>query len=652
MSETTKKQFDELKAKHPDAVLLFRVGDFYECYMEDAKTVSDVLGLTLTRVDSTFHYKEPAYMCGFPNHALDSYLPKLVRAGVRVALCDQLKEPPAKEPTTSQTFNSKRNMEKKKKAEIINIPIGAIQPSPRNPRKTFDEADLKELADNIKQQGLLQPITVRPMLDGCYEIVCGERRYRAWCLLVKDGGQVSVEIPSIVREMTDEQAFDAMITENLQRKDVDPMEEAFAFAQLVGMGKTTDEIALRFGKSKRFIADRIRLDKLIPELKKGVTDGGVNIGAALLLCKLDEDKQREFLDDYEPDPDEPITKDDVEDYTDKLFMRIDRAPWREDFCGSCGCACEKCQFNNANAGCLFYEMKVTKEQASCTNRDKFDAKRLDWLKHLIDEEAEVLVEKGGELETGKTIICTLSTYATDSSEYDSLLEYCDEKGYRHIPVHTMFNRWSSYKEGDERLQEKLDNNEVYRALVIEKNWNGANVYTRYYEVAKGGDSDPNETKAMQLVREHKENISRSKGAIAKEFRNAVKEFNTHEIAWKDFTDAEWEIFLTALINASPYTVKETIMGKERDEAAFVKAHNTPEERDRIMREWLRGKLSDSGVEYYPTLQDCQSALIDEWGIDATEVRARAAEKLAKKQSKIEAELTALGYDTEGKKLAF
>ena len=333
-------------------------------------------------------------------------------------------------------------------------------------------------------------------------------------------------------------------------------------------------------------------------------------------------------------------------------MNIARAPWKEDFEGSCGCACEKCQFNNANAGCLFYEMKVTKEQASCTNRDKFDAKRLDWLKHLIDEEAEVLVEKGGELETGKTIICTLSTYATDSSEYDSLLEYCDEKGYRHIPVHTMFNRWSSYKEGDERLQEKLDNNEVYRALVIEKNWNGANVYTRYYEVAKGGDSDPNETKAMQLVREHKENISRSKGAIAKEFRNAVKEFNTHEIAWKGFTDAEWEIFLTALINASPYTVKETIMGKERDEAAFVKAHNTPEERDRIMREWLRGKLSDSGVEYYPTLQDCQSALIDEWGIDATEVRAKAAEKLAKKQSKIEKELTSLGYDTEGKKLAF
>lgn len=646
MDETIKKQFDELKAEKPDVLLLFRVGDFYETYEDDAVTASDVLGITLTKHGGM-------RMCGFPHHALDTYLPKLVRAGHRVAIYDQLKGITADEPASSQTFNSKRNMEKKKKAEIINIPIGAIQPSPRNPRKTFDEADLKELADNIKQQGLLQPITVRPTLDGCYEIVCGERRYRAWCLLVKDGGQVSVEIPSIVREMTDEQAFDAMITENLQRKDVDPMEEAFAFAQLVGTGKTIEEIALRFGKSKRFIADRIRLDKLIPELKEGVTDGGVNIGAAMLLCKLDEDKQREFLDDWEPDPDDPITKDDVESFTDKLFMNIARAPWKEDFEGSCGCACEKCQFNNANAGCLFYEMKVTKEHASCTNRDKFDAKRLDWLKHMIDENADVLVKKDGKLETGNTIVCTLSTYATECSEFDELLKYCDEQGYRHVPVHTMFNRWSTYREDDERLQEKLANNEVYRTLVIEKNWNSASVYVRYYEVSTGGgEQDADEKKAMQLVNEHRDNIRKSKGNLSKEFRKAVQEFDTHEIAWKGFTDAEWEIFLTALINSSPYTIRETIMGKERDEAAFVKAHNTADDRDRIMREWLKGKLSDSGVEYYPTLQDCQSALIDEWGIDATEVRAKAAEKLAKKQSKIEAELTALGYDTEGKKLAF
>ena len=642
MDETIKKQFDELKAEKPDVLLLFRVGDFYETYEDDAVTASDVLGITLTKHGGM-------RMCGFPHHALDTYLPKLVRAGKRVAICDQLKGKTADEPASSQTLNPTR-MER----TIQEISLDQIRPSAMNPRKTFDEESLHELADNIRQHGLLQPITIRPV-DGetPYEIVCGERRYRAFLLNQKIRVKVPATIPCIVRDMTDEDAFDAMITENLQRKDVDPMEEAFAFAQLVAMGKTIEEIALRFGKSKRFIADRIRLDKLIPELKEGVTDGGVNIGAAMLLCKLDEDKQREFLDDWEPDPDDPITKDDVENFTDKLFMNIARAPWKEDFEGSCGCACEKCQFNNANAGCLFYEMKVTKEHASCTNRDKFDAKRLDWLKHMIDVNADVLVKKDGKLETGNTIVCTLSTYATECSEFDELLKYCDEQGYRHVPVHTMFNRWSTYREDDERLQEKLANNEVYRTLVIEKNWNGASVYVRYYEVSTGGgEQDADEKKAMQLVNEHRDNIRKSKGNLSKEFRKAVQEFDTHEIAWKGFTDAEWEIFLTALINSSPYTIRETIMGKERDEAAFVKAHNTADDRDRIMREWLKGKLSDSGVEYYPTLQDCQSALIDEWGIDATEVRAKAAEKLAKKQSKIEAELTALGYDTEGKKLAF
>lgn len=644
MDETIKKQFDELKAEKPDVLLLFRVGDFYETYEDDAVTASDVLGITLTKHGGM-------RMCGFPHHALDTYLPKLVRAGHRVAIYDHLKGITADEPASSQTFNSKRNI--KKKAEIINIPIGAIQPSPRNPRKTFDEADLKELADNIKQQGLLQPITVRPTLDGCYEIVCGERRYRAWCLLVKDGGQVSVEIPSIVREMTDEQAFDAMITENLQRKDVDPMEEAFAFAQLVGMGKTIEEIALRFGKSKRFIADRIRLDKLIPELKEGVTDGGVNIGAAMLLCKLDEEKQREFLDDWEPDPDDPITKDDVEDFTDKLFMNIARAPWKEDFEGSCGCACEKCQFNNANAGCLFYEMKVTKEHASCTNRDKFDAKRLDWLKHMIDENADVLVKKDGKLETGNTIVCTLSTYATECSEFDELLKYCDEQGYRHVPVHTMFNRWSTYREDDERLQEKLANNEVYRTLVIEKNWNGASVYVRYYEVSTGGgEQDADEKKAMQLVNEHRDNIRKSKSSVAKEMRNAIKEFDTKAISSEMLTEAEWKAFIALLIHKSPYFVREAIMGNERDEVAFVESDNLPDQYDTIIRDFMKGMVSDSSVEYYHTLQACQALLIDAWGIDATEVRAKVAAKLAKKQEPIEKKLLQLGYNTEGKKLDF
>ena len=83
------KQFNELKTKRPDAVILFRVGDFYESYFEDAKKVSEVLGITLTKRSGEDGY----YLTGFPHHALDTYLPKLIRAGLRVAICDDISEP-------------------------------------------------------------------------------------------------------------------------------------------------------------------------------------------------------------------------------------------------------------------------------------------------------------------------------------------------------------------------------------------------------------------------------------------------------------------------------------------------------------------------------------------------------------------------------
>lgn len=88
------EQYQEMKKKHPDAVLLFRCGDFYECFGDDAKTASDVLGITLTtRANGS---AEKIYLAGFPHHALDTYLPKLVRAGLRVAICEQLDEPKVK----------------------------------------------------------------------------------------------------------------------------------------------------------------------------------------------------------------------------------------------------------------------------------------------------------------------------------------------------------------------------------------------------------------------------------------------------------------------------------------------------------------------------------------------------------------------------
>ena len=643
MNETLKKQFDELKAKNPDAVLLFRVGDFYETYEDDAVTVSDVLGITLTKRGGT-------RMAGFPHHALDTYLPKLVRAGQRVAICDQLSEPTANEPKTSQTLNS-TDMERK----IQEISLNEIRPSAMNPRKTFDQESLQELADNIKRQGLLQPITVRPIIDLLdqegnlckYEIVCGERRYRA----VKLNG--SETIPCIVREMSDEDALDAMITENLQRKDVDPIEEAFAFGALHKNGKSIEEIAARFGKSPRFIRERIKLDALIPEMKEWVTKGLMDIGAAAHMAKLPEETQREALDEWDPDDvEDPITKRDALNFTDDIFMSIKRAKWREDFQGSCKCTCDKCEFNNSNAGCLFYEMKINREDASCTNRDRFEAKRLDWLKHLIEENADVLIKEGDQFETGKTVVANLNLYGSDNEEYTSLLEYAKEQGYKVVKCSDVFDRWSSYREDDERLQAKLANNEVYRVLLIENDYRAANVRIAYFTFHKTPSEDEKAgAEAMQLVSKRKDNIAKSRGDVATAMRDTVREFDTSSLQ-NGLSGAEWRIVLELVFQSQPYTTRDDMKDSKLNVEEYLDQVNTPEGRDKFFRDIMRCKLSSNDVNYYEYLQNMQAKLIDAWGIDANGARARAAEKLAKKNAKIDERLLQLGYDTEGKKLDF
>ena len=117
------------------------------------------------------------------------------------------------------------------------------------------------------------------------------------------------------------------------------------------------------------------------------------------------------------------------------------------------------------------------------------------------------------------------------------------------------------------------------------------------------------------------------------------------------TDNEYKILCIVLLKHLSYDKRKAIMG-ESDEIQYMERNNTSEVQDIIIREYLKHELSDSGVEYWDQLQKAQAMLVDEWGIDAVDVRAKAAEKLAKKQAPIEKELLALGYSTEGKKLPF
>lgn len=541
--------------------------------------------------------------------------------------------------------------------EVQNIQWYDIEPSPMNPRKTFDEADLQELADNIRQQGLLQPITVRPKDEGKYEIVCGERRYRAWLKNIIAPKYPSA-IPCIVKEMTDEEAFDAMITENLQRKDVDPMEEAFAFAQLQKTGKSAEEIALRFGKSPRFVQERIKLNTLIPELKKKVTDEWMSIGAATIIARLNEDDQRKFLDKVDRYLDDRfIIKQDAQDFVDQLFLLLSKAKWEDDYKGSCGVTCDKCPFNSANANCLFYEMKERPENAKCTDRNRFNKKSVSWLIDLVLKHADELVKKGEPLQPDKTLLVIdeeMINYANETTKagLQQMIEAFGEFEVNRKPWDT-FERWTKYNDDDERLQQKLDAGECYRVIVISANWSGINVEAKCMTF-RTNDAGEN-AEVMKLVREYKEQDEKSYSKLSDARSKMLGVLKGEELDNSPLNETEILVLHALLLSHCSYDYRtaKKVSGTidAVSELDFISLNQ--EERNRVLRDYIKTSLSGTGVYYSDSAKRCQDLILDLWmHDDAEKLKDDFETKKAKKQAKIEEKLKALGYDTEGKKLPF
>ncbi|MCL6559575.1 MAG: ParB/RepB/Spo0J family partition protein, partial [Firmicutes bacterium] len=140
------------------------------------------------------------------------------------------------------------------KEQLKELKINEIRPAPRNARKLFDQEKLAELASSIKEHGVIQPVVVRPLDDGGYELIAGERRWRACKALGYD------KIPAVVKEYKDLEATAVSLIENVQREDLNPLEEAMAYQKLMeDFGLTQEEVSLRVGKSRPFVANMVRL---------------------------------------------------------------------------------------------------------------------------------------------------------------------------------------------------------------------------------------------------------------------------------------------------------------------------------------------------------------------------------------------------------
>jgi len=172
---------------------------------------------------------------------------------------------------------------------IWHVPVSEVKPNPNQPRKHFSPDELSELADSIKKHGVLQPLIVIEKNDGGYELVAGERRWRA----SKQAGLPTV--PVMVKKLADQEKLEVSLIENIQRQDLNPIEEAFAYKRLTEeFNLTQEEVGQKVGRSRPAVANMIRLLDLPEEAQNALIEGKINTGQARALLSLGDDPKKQL----------------------------------------------------------------------------------------------------------------------------------------------------------------------------------------------------------------------------------------------------------------------------------------------------------------------------------------------------------------------
>jgi ParB family chromosome partitioning protein len=286
-------------------------------------------------------------------------------------------------------------------SSIQDIPLAKIRESKTNPRSFFNEAKLAELADNIRQHGVLQPILVRPLHDGeagTYELVAGARRFRASKLAKRDS------IPATVRDLTDAQALELQVIENVQRVDVHPLDEAQGYAALIELQPdtyTVECIASRVGRSPAYVSGRLRLIQLIPEAKQAFYEDKLTVAHAFEIARLQATDQHRALQECFPQYRNAaaILKDKKAEATTvrelrawierEIHLDLTNAPFDpqdETLLPKAG-ACARCPKRTGSNALLFPEIR---QKSICTDRECYRTK----VEALVQIQVKPFEEKG------------------------------------------------------------------------------------------------------------------------------------------------------------------------------------------------------------------------------------------------------------------
>jgi|GEM_PF-583558 len=384
------------------------------------------------------------------------------------------------------------------------VKLKQITISKTNPRKKFDEESIKELSDSIFQKGVLQPVVLRKLGKG-YELVCGERRFRAASIVMQNNPERDA-IPATIHELTNDEALELQIVENLQRKDVHPMEEAVAFKGLIDLKKyDTQEIANRVGKSGTYVAQRLKLNDLSEDFQKAFYADRLTIATAMKIVKLRKVDQDEYWnEEFEGETGKiEVSPWNLRKFTNDLN---DAAFDTKDgeLLPKIG-ACTNCEHNTAsntllfpedalNAKCMFSECFRNKTEVSY-KKVLEEAKTDPQVILVCDEysfskEANALIKAGEKVYNRNQYHTEHKPDAPDIEQYD-VQDYDDE-----ADMMAAFHKdTADYQKELQEYEKKVSSGKFLKAFIVGGNYKGKFFYVNLKKDAMPkGDADATKKK--------------------------------------------------------------------------------------------------------------------------------------------------------------
>lgn len=480
----------------------------------------------------------------------------------------------------------------------VMLSMNLIEPSNYNARKTFDPTLLEELAQSIKNNGLIQPITVRQMGER-YEIICGERRFRASMMLKL------ADIPAIVRNVSDEEAYDLSITENLQREDVPPMEAAEAYKRLINTKRyDVPSLALKYGKSEKHIYQMLKLCDLIKGIAEQVKSGKLTASAGIVISKYDKKIQEAILKDR-------LDKDEKNEWyhisATTLDSRIKSYYTNDldsyDFDKT---ECLKCNFNSNNYD-LFADSSSGKDCGLCANKKCLEAKNT---LYLVDK-AQAVAQADPKL----VFISDQYSRTNDATEkvIKAGYEFKNIQTYNlnQYPTEPTAPEASKYEKPEdlEKAQARYEKEQNYfgnktQELDSLKEQGKIRVYAKigdkeiklYYKEVNSKDTKTNE----QIITDLKAKKVRNNEIAKEKTAGDIKELlRTDELPKSDFTPTEEQAMYFFMLDKLRRNHYKTIGLKENDYYGLtdekkqkIVANLTEEQKTVIRRDYLYSHLTE------------------------------------------------------------